>query len=188
MTRSVFRHPLFTVEAFPVQTRAGTEEYVRFRMADWVNVVPVTARDEVVLVRQHRWGIGKSTLEIPGGTTDPGESPFAAARRELAEETGYARGRWYSMGAVHPNPAIQDNSTWLYVASGVEPVGERHLDPGEEIEVELHPIASIPQLLRDGAISHALAVVSLQRFLLGWWRESPLDPVTTGQGAGPIPG
>ncbi len=172
MDRRVFEHPVFSVEAFPVETRAGREEYVRLRMPDWVNVVAVTAKDELVLVRQHRWGTRRTTLEIPGGTVDGGEAPLEAARRELVEETGYGRGTWYSLGSVHPNPAIQDNATWLYAAVGVEPVAAPDLDPGEEIAVELAPATALPRLLREEAITHALAVVTLQRFLLGWWRES----------------
>ena len=58
----------------------------------WVNVVALTQAGEVVLVRQFRPGIGRTILELPGGTTDPEDaSPEAAIRRELLEETGYTR-------------------------------------------------------------------------------------------------
>ena len=42
--------------------------------ADWVNVVPITADNEVVLVRQFRHGSERITLEIPGWHGGPGES------------------------------------------------------------------------------------------------------------------
>jgi 8-oxo-dGTP pyrophosphatase MutT (NUDIX family) len=58
--------------------------------ADWVNIIPVTAQEEVVFVRQFRHGIEEVTLEIPGGMVDPEDpSPEVAARREMVEECGY---------------------------------------------------------------------------------------------------
>ena len=58
---------------------------------DWINVVPVTADGQVVLIRQYRHGTEEVTLEIPGGMVDlTDSSPAESARRELLEETGYA--------------------------------------------------------------------------------------------------
>ncbi len=57
---------------------------------DWANVVALTDSREVVLLRQFRAGTRSVTLEIPGGSVEEGESAFAAIRRELREETGYA--------------------------------------------------------------------------------------------------
>ncbi|MBI3302470.1 MAG: NUDIX hydrolase [Deltaproteobacteria bacterium] len=51
---------------------------------DWVNIVPVTPDDQVVLIHQYRHGIDDITLEIPGGMVDPHDpSPLHAARREM---------------------------------------------------------------------------------------------------------
>ena len=56
---------------------------------DWVNIIPLTRDDHVVIIRQFRPGTARVQIEIPGGMVDPGEAPAAAAARELAEETGY---------------------------------------------------------------------------------------------------
>lgn len=164
--RLLMDHPVVRAEAHPVRTSAGVVDYVRLRMPDWVNVVALTEAQELVLVRQHRFGVDRVTLEIPGGSVDPGEAPQVAAARELLEETGYGGGSWRPMGFVWSNPAIQDNRTWLYLAEGVTRQQAPELGPGEEsLTVELHPWGSLPGLLDAGEVDHALAVVSLERAL-----------------------
>jgi 8-oxo-dGTP pyrophosphatase MutT (NUDIX family) len=162
----LFEHPLLRAVAFGANTPAGMRPFLRLEIDDWVNVVTVTADDRLVLVRQHRWGIDRSCLEIPGGVVDPGETPAEAARREVLEETGYGAGTLVPMGFVWSNPAIQTNRTWLFALTGTEKVAEVALDATEDIAVELHDLDTLPELLRSGRIDHVFAVVSLQRFLL----------------------
>ena len=84
--------------------------------ADWVNLVPITAAGEVVLIRQYRHGSQNVTLEIPGGLVDPGEDPRDAVVRECLEETGYGAGEVSSLGVLNPNPALFPNRLHTCVA------------------------------------------------------------------------
>src|SRR5262249_14859154 len=133
------------------------------------NVVPLTDRDTVILIRQFRHGIGRVTLEIPGGVIDrDDEPPSEAARRELLEETGYAAepARIEPLGVVHPNPALQNNRCFSFVARGVLRVRPAALEPTEDIEVVELPLGEVPAHIASGAISHALVVVAFA-FLFG---------------------
>jgi 8-oxo-dGTP pyrophosphatase MutT (NUDIX family) len=92
---------------------------------------------------------------------DPGESAETAAVRELREETGYVPRRIRLLGRVSPNPAIQNNHCYFYVAEGCRPAGPPHLDPFERIEVELHPVSEVPELVRQEQICHGLVINAL---------------------------
>lgn len=124
----------------------------------WANVVALTKNNEVVLVRQYRHGVQEISLELPGGVVDAGEDPLEGAKRELLEETGYGGGTFIETGRIYPNPAIQQNSLYCYLATDVEWVGEQHLDVSEEIEVDLVPLNDMVELVRAGKFKHALNV------------------------------
>ncbi len=185
--RLPFEHPLFNLEVRTVvpndevsepqdaSARDGGEpdhresrDVLVLDCADWVNVVAVLETpgkaDQVVLIRQWRYGSEDWTLEIPGGIVDPGEDPADAASRELEEETGYRAGRIERLGQVSPNPAIQSNRCTTFLATNLERVGEPVGDGSEEIEVVLGPLASVPSQIREGVISHALVVAAFQFF------------------------
>lgn len=141
--------------------RTGLEHpRVRLECPDWVNVIAVTPDEQLVLIRQYRFGVEQVTLEVPGGVVEPGEDPAVTAARELEEETGYVPGRLVALGAVHPNPAIQANRCHSYLALDCVKRHEGQQDVGEDIAVELHPRSAVSRLILEGAISHALVVVA----------------------------
>ncbi len=147
--------------------RTGEEhDFIVLESSPWVNVIALTDREEVVLIRQYRHGIQAVTLEIPGGLVEDGDGPLAAAKRELLEETGYRSEEWIDLGYVHPNPAIQNNRCHTFLALGAKPVGAQSLDDKEDIAVILKPLADIPSLIQEGAITHSLVICAFWRFFM----------------------
>lgn len=133
---------------------------------DWINVIPLTQRDEVVMIEQYRHGANEISLEIPGGMVDQHESPLDAASRELLEETGYAPTEIISLGKTRPNPAIQDNWIHTFLARNVRFQAAPTFDGTEHTAVRLVPLRDVPALIADETINHALVVVGFYRLML----------------------
>ncbi|MBW2708464.1 MAG: NUDIX hydrolase [Deltaproteobacteria bacterium] len=132
----------------------------------WVNVIPLTPQNEVVLVKQYRHGTQDVTLEIPGGLVEDSDSPEGAAKRELLEETGYGASEVVLLGSVHPSPAIQDNQCFTYLAKNVFVSGDQEQDDKEDIQVVLRPLAEIPHMIKEGEITHALVLAAFYRYFM----------------------
>ena len=130
-----------------------------------VVIVPVTDDGRIVMIRNHRWTVDKTLLELPAGTLTAGEDPLLAAGRELREETGYEAAKLQPLMAFYAAPGSSTERMWCYVATGLKQVGQQ-LEDDEQITVELVALADVPGLLRDGDIEDAKSIASLARWLL----------------------
>jgi ADP-ribose pyrophosphatase len=150
-----------------VSPRNGEEhEFYILESKDWVNVIPITSNNDIILIRQYRHGIGKVTLEIPGGIVEAGDTPEETARKELREETGYCDSSLTFLGMVYPNPAFLNNQCHTFLAREVYKVGDQDQDSTEDIEVVIRPLEEVPHLIKKGEISHSLILAAFYRFFM----------------------
>jgi ADP-ribose pyrophosphatase len=166
-TEIVYRTPIFDLHRrHSGHPHRGNRDFYVIDAPHWINIIPLTSSGEVVMVKQFRHGIRRFTLEIPGGMVDPeDESPKHAARREMFEETGYDSKRISYLGRVHPNPAIEENYCYTYLARDVQSIGKPpQLDGAEETEVTLIPLREIPKLIKSEKITHALVIAAFSFF------------------------
>ncbi len=151
--------------------------FVFIESLNWVNLVPITENNEIVMIRQYRHGSQRVTLEIPGGMMDSGEEPYKAAARECHEETGYVVDTLFSLGELNPNPALFNNSLHTFYGRVSRYRPENNLSETEKTDVELIAIDRLKLLLLDSTIDHALVCATLWRFLDRWQQDkfSPAD-------------
>jgi ADP-ribose pyrophosphatase len=128
----------------------GFREYCTHNGA--VCVIPITADNEVICVRQYRYAIRKPLLEIPAGKFDfIGEDPLEAAKRELAEETGATAAEYVYLGVLDTTPALIDEKIHMYLAKGLT-YGESHPDEDEFLAVEKIPLTKLLDMVMSGEI------------------------------------
>lgn len=130
---------------------------------DWINIVAITPEKRIVIVKQFRFGVAKTTVEIPAGIIDGGETPQQAAIRELKEETGYTTSNWNYLGWVETNPAFLNNICHHWLALDVLKTDAPQLDEGEEISVAELSLEEIRHEIEKGRMRNSLSLLALSK-------------------------
>jgi ADP-ribose pyrophosphatase len=131
----------------------ATREYAKHLGA--VCVVPLTAENEVICVKQYRYAHHRMFLEIPAGKLDyAGEDRREAALRELREETGAICETLTHIGDIVPSPAILTERISMYLAEGLT-FGKTEYDEDEFIEIVRIPIEKLVEMIVNGEIEDA---------------------------------
>jgi ADP-ribose pyrophosphatase len=125
-----------------------------------VALVPMVDDSHVCLLRNRRFAVGKTLLEVPAGTIDPGESPADTAERELIEETGYRAGRIRQIRDWYVSPGVMTERMHLFLCEELVPGPAEH-DVGEELETMIVPWSEAMAMTEDGRIEDAKTLLAL---------------------------
>lgn len=119
---------------------------------DWINVVAVTPRLDLLLVREYRHAGGFVATGLPSGTFEDGDDALSCAKRELREETGGLAPYWFATTTVFANPAVQTNRVHSFLAIDVELSADTEFDASEEIETVPTPVTTVYRDLLSGRV------------------------------------
>jgi ADP-ribose pyrophosphatase len=117
-------------------------------------VMPVDAKKRILLVRQYRLPAFRYLWELPAGKVDEGESPLQAAKRELAEETGYRAKKWEKLAIFYPSPGFLAEKMTIYLAHDLT-AGVQTPMEDERIQTKWFSAKEIDALIRSYRIIDA---------------------------------
>ncbi len=160
-TQYLTKHPPYFISRKDVCTKHdGTivPAYYVVEMPESVIVFAIEDNNKVLMVSQYRHPVGQTSLELPGGFVDDGETPLEAAKREMKEETGCVFSSYSYLGNVAANPGVLNNFTHIYFADGLLERGSQQLDRSEEIKIETYDVSEVITILREGKMIQSMHI------------------------------
>ncbi|MFB6146812.1 MAG: NUDIX hydrolase [Halobacteriaceae archaeon] len=158
--------PGFDVRHERVRLPDGTEtDYDYVHEPPAVVVLPLTPAGEVVLVEEWRQAVDRVNCGLPAGTVEADDEDLtAAARRELAEETGYDAETVEPLVAVEPANGVADSRHHHFVARGCAPTATRDLDADESIRVTTRPFEAFREQVLAGEVADGRATLAVSLY------------------------
>ena len=164
--REVYKSKIFTVAEEVATDPSGFQiDRAIVRHGGSAVMLAVDERKRVLLVKQFRLPAEKDLWEIPAGRLDPGEKPLDAARRELAEETGYTAKKWKKLVAWWPSPGYVSEKMHLFLATDLQR-GKATPMEDERIETRWFKKKELGRLIGQGKIEDGKTLIA---FL--YWRR-----------------
>jgi ADP-ribose pyrophosphatase len=160
--------PWIAVYQEEVQLPSGRvlDDFYRVVLPNFAVVVALTSKQELVMVRGYKHGLGQVVLSVPAGYMEQGEAPLAAAQRELLEETGYAAAQWKDLGSYVVDGNRYCNTMHLFLAKDAKWVKPCQIDETEEVQVELVSSRWVVEAIRKGEIHHLVTVSAVATALI----------------------
>lgn len=170
-TRRVYSGRVVAVDVDRVRLPDGgvsVREVVRHAGA--VVVLPLLDDGRIVLVRQFRYPVGETVLELPAGTLEEGEHPRQCGARELEEETGFRSDSVHELGTFFSTPGFSDELLHSVVATELHPVrGGARPERDEHIEQVMLTVDEVVERARRGDLRDAKSLATLFLARLGGW-------------------
>jgi len=127
-------------------------------------MMPVDEKNRILLVRQYRLPARQYLWELPAGTLDEGEtSVLKAAKRELAEETGYRAKKWQKLAEFYPSPGFLAEKMTIFLATDLIP-GEATPMEDERIQTRWFTSKEVDEMIAAGKIRDAKTNIGFLRW------------------------
>jgi ADP-ribose pyrophosphatase len=125
-----------------------------------VVILALTDDGKVLLIRNRRYAVDDTLIELPAGTLEKNENPMNCAGRELLEETGYLARRLAPLGDFFTSPGILSEKMYAFAAYDLVKQ-QTALEEGEEIELEPTAYEEALRMIGDGRIRDGKTIATL---------------------------
>lgn len=161
-SRIVYANPWLRLREDTVIQPGGQQGiYGVVEMRPSVGIVALNDADEVALVTQWRYPLGRTSVEIPTGGSDPSDHDvLAAARRELREETGLSAASWRELGFIDSSNGVTTETAHMFLATGLE-AGPAEQEPEEQVTLSWLPFGQAVQQVLAGEITESVSVAAI---------------------------
>lgn len=137
-----------------VEEKKKQSEYHSIEIHDYVNVLAINKKNEVILVKQFRPAINKKTIELPGGIITNNQSPEIVAKSELLEETGFrVKGRMKKIGRIDVDYGRINNNAYGFFTDNIE--FESKFKTEESIETLKLPLKKFIEKVKNNKFCHS---------------------------------
>ncbi len=126
-----------------------------------VGVLPFVDEGKVLMVRQYRYTHRENhRWEMPSGGVRPGETPEAAAQRELMEEAGCRAGRLTWVSTYYTTKCVTDEVGHLYLGHDLM-AAALPADETEFLERAILPFDEVLELVHASEIRDSKTVIAV---------------------------
>ncbi len=150
--------------------QTSTREYVKHQGA--AALLPVFSNGDLMLVKQFRYPLGQTFLEVPAGKIDPDEAPEKTATRELEEETGLRCSKWAELDYFYPSIGYTNEIIYLYVGWDIEEKTQQ-IDDEEFLQKKRVPFNQAHQMVLNGEITDSKTALIILKAAHWWKKEQP---------------
>ena len=167
-SKTVYQGPLFRIDKEKVnEPKCGivTRDIVRHGGSVVILAIDDSSKKDplIVLERQYRHAAGQFLYEVPAGKIDPNEDRLAAAKRELAEETGFRAKKWNKLARYYASPGFLAEWMQIFLAEGLTP-GATSFDADECLEIMLVPFSELLRLIDKGEIHDGKTLIAAMSY------------------------
>ena len=160
-SKIVYSNPWMTIREDKVIRPDGAEGiYGVVEMPPSCGIVAIDDRDQIAMVSQWRYTLGKMSVEIPTGGAAHGEMPLDAAKRELSEETGLAAVSWTPLGTIDNSNGITTDVAHMFLARQLS-AGPVNKQGDEELELHWINFADAVSLVMAGEVTESVSVAAI---------------------------
>ena len=160
-TLATLSAPHFSVHLDRVRMVSGKmSERIRIDHPVASAILPLTEKNEILMVKQFRYALGEESLEIPAGKVDPGETPLECARRELIEETGFEAGSLEEIFQYYPAIGYSNEMIKIYLGTDIRKVSAQ-IDEDEITGVQTYSIDQVKDMIMNGQIRDSKTVLAV---------------------------